>query len=113
MVRHLVRRPILADAEGLRNRLQRGMNGFRFDEDEFRLLARERLLREPPAKHRRGDYDLNADLPAAGVARAAAVLVPIVARRPELSILLTQRTDALASHSGQVAFPGGKIDPTD
>ena len=44
--------------------------------------------------------------------RRAAVLVPIVLREP-LTVLLTRRTDQLASHSGQIAFPGGKIDPTD
>jgi 8-oxo-dGTP pyrophosphatase MutT (NUDIX family) len=38
------------------------------------------------------------------------VLVPVVAREPQLTVLLTVRTDHLASHAGQVAFPGGKID---
>jgi 8-oxo-dGTP pyrophosphatase MutT (NUDIX family) len=43
---------------------------------------------------------------------AAAVLVPIVLReRP--TVLLTQRTVHLSTHSGQVAFPGGKRDDTD
>ena len=42
----------------------------------------------------------------------AAVLVPLVAR-PEPTLLLTQRTSHLANHSGQIAFPGGKVDPTD
>ena len=45
--------------------------------------------------------------------RAAAVLVPIVLHEPELTVLLTQRTDHLTSHAGQVAFPGGKIDQDD
>jgi 8-oxo-dGTP pyrophosphatase MutT (NUDIX family) len=42
----------------------------------------------------------------------AAVLVPIVVR-DGLSVLLTQRTAHLNSHSGQIAFPGGKVDPED
>jgi 8-oxo-dGTP pyrophosphatase MutT (NUDIX family) len=42
----------------------------------------------------------------------AAVLVPLVVR-PEPTLLLTQRTSHLANHSGQIAFPGGKVDPTD
>ncbi len=42
----------------------------------------------------------------------AAVLVPLVARA-EPTLLLTQRTSHLANHSGQIAFPGGKVDPTD
>lgn len=42
----------------------------------------------------------------------AAVLLPLVMReRPTL--LLTQRTVHLSTHSGQIAFPGGKLDPTD
>lgn len=42
----------------------------------------------------------------------AAVLVPIVQReRP--TVLLTERTAHLSTHSGQIAFPGGKADPED
>ena len=44
--------------------------------------------------------------------RHAAVLVPIVAR-PEPGLLLTQRSPALRTHAGQVAFPGGMQDDTD
>ena len=44
--------------------------------------------------------------------RRAAVLVPILSG-PEPAILLTKRTPHLSSHAGQVAFPGGRIDPTD
>lgn len=43
---------------------------------------------------------------------AAAVLVPFVARA-EPTLLLTQRTAHLSTHSGQIAFPGGKVDATD
>ena len=43
---------------------------------------------------------------------AAAVLMPLVMRR-ELMVLLTQRTTNLSTHSGQVALPGGRSDPTD
>lgn len=42
----------------------------------------------------------------------AAVLVPLMLR-DELTVLLTQRTQHLSTHSGQVAFPGGKQDPED
>ena len=42
----------------------------------------------------------------------ASVLVPIVMRaRP--TVILTERTTHLSTHSGQVAFPGGKRDETD
>ena len=45
--------------------------------------------------------------------RDAAVLVPVVERAGGPSVILTQRTENLRSHSGQVAFPGGRIDPDD
>lgn len=42
----------------------------------------------------------------------AAVLIAVT-DRPEPGVILTQRPDYLRSHPGQIAFPGGKIDPTD
>lgn len=42
----------------------------------------------------------------------AAVLIPLV-MRDEATVLLTQRPSHMSSHAGQIAFPGGKIDPTD
>jgi 8-oxo-dGTP pyrophosphatase MutT (NUDIX family) len=45
--------------------------------------------------------------------RAAAVLVPLVMRAAGVSVLLTERTAHLSSHAGQVAFPGGRTEPTD
>jgi 8-oxo-dGTP pyrophosphatase MutT (NUDIX family) len=43
-------------------------------------------------------------------ARPAAVLIPVVARPDGATLLLTQRASGLRQHSGQIAFPGGKID---
>ena len=44
----------------------------------------------------------------------AAVLVPIVMREQDgPMVLLTQRTAQLSTHSGQIAFPGGKVDAED
>ncbi|MFN5256563.1 MAG: CoA pyrophosphatase [Limnohabitans sp.] len=46
----------------------------------------------------------------------AAVLVPIVMRGPEAcspTVLLTRRAAHMKTHSGQIAFPGGKVDPED
>jgi 8-oxo-dGTP pyrophosphatase MutT (NUDIX family) len=45
-------------------------------------------------------------LPAAHVARAAAV-------SRELDVLLVERASTLRAHAGQMAFPGGRIDPGD
>jgi 8-oxo-dGTP pyrophosphatase MutT (NUDIX family) len=44
-------------------------------------------------------------------ARPAAVLYPVIARPEGLSILLTERAAHLRTHAGQVAFPGGRIEP--
>lgn len=43
----------------------------------------------------------------------AAVLVPVVDDGAEAKVILTQRTSKLRKHSGQIAFPGGGIDPED
>ena len=40
----------------------------------------------------------------------AAVLVAVT-DRPEPGVILTQRTETLSRHPGQIAFPGGRIDP--
>ena len=73
-------------------------------------------MTDPAAKGvRRGDLDLDPVLwERAGVAatKLAAVLVPIV-ERSEPTVLLTQRTADLASHAGQISFPGGRIEPND
>ena len=50
-----------------------------------------------------------ADL-AAGPVKPAAVLVPVIFGA-EPGILLTKRTSTLSTHAGQVAFPGGRMDP--
>ena len=46
----------------------------------------------------------------------AAVLLPIVMRGPNAcspTVLLTRRAAHMNTHSGQIAFPGGKVDPQD
>jgi len=87
------------------------------DASTLRILAARRLHAGPQPEARRGDYDLNPgtayERNPDGLATPAAVLVPIVARRSGLTVLLTTRTADLPSHPGQVAFPGGKVDPTD
>ncbi|MBW8899312.1 MAG: CoA pyrophosphatase [Massilia sp.] len=45
--------------------------------------------------------------------RRAAVLVPIVRRPSGLTVLLTQRTEHLTNHAGQVSFPGGRAEEGD
>lgn len=50
---------------------------------------------------------------AARPSRPAAVLVGLVDRPGAPGILLTRRTDTLADHAGQIAFPGGRIEAGD
>jgi 8-oxo-dGTP pyrophosphatase MutT (NUDIX family) len=72
-------------------------------------------LTDPTVPTPRGDLDLDPKVwESAGLSanKPAAVLVPIVDRR-EPTVLLTLRTTELNSHAGQIAFPGGKIDPQD
>jgi 8-oxo-dGTP pyrophosphatase MutT (NUDIX family) len=87
--------------------------------DEFFARVRERLslgvpagLTDPNVTPRRGDHDVDpvmAKVAAVRPIRPAAVLVPIV-DRAEPTVLLTQRTAHLKEHSGQISFPGGKIE---
>jgi 8-oxo-dGTP pyrophosphatase MutT (NUDIX family) len=60
-----------------------------------------------------GDHDLNPGMKPPGPLTPAAVLVPLVLREDEPTVLLTQRTDHLYDHAGQISFPGGRIDPGD
>jgi 8-oxo-dGTP pyrophosphatase MutT (NUDIX family) len=57
--------------------------------------------------------DIIAKRQAAGKVTQAAVLVPLLLREEGLSVLLTQRTNHLRDHAGQISFPGGRMDPED
>lgn len=61
----------------------------------------------------RGDHDLNPGMMPSTELREAAVLVPIVERPEGLTMMLTQRTDHLDHHPGQISFPGGHIEEDD
>lgn len=45
--------------------------------------------------------------------RQAAVLLPVVCRANELSMLFTRRNEDLRHHGGQVSFPGGAVEAAD
>lgn len=45
--------------------------------------------------------------------QAAGVLVPIIDKDGELSVLLTQRAADLSRHAGQICFPGGRMEEGD
>ncbi len=61
------------------------------------------------------DYDLNPGtvLPENRVLRPAAVLVAVILRQGIPHVILTKRSSRLKHHPGQIAFPGGKVDPDD
>lgn len=61
----------------------------------------------------RGDHDLNPGMLKPTKLVPAAVLVPIVERDDAPTVLLTQRTDHLTAHAGQISFPGGRMEEID
>jgi len=93
-----------------------GGTGFNWRE---RIISR---LENTRPKHAREDWltpalslaesrALRAYLPAAPI--PAAVLIPLVERGDELTVLLTQRASQLKTHAGQISFPGGRTEPED
>ncbi|KIC18245.1 MULTISPECIES: CoA pyrophosphatase [unclassified Leisingera] len=61
------------------------------------------------------DFDLNPGtvLPEGRKLRPAGVLVPVSIASGAPRLILTKRSSALKHHPGQIAFPGGKVDPGD
>ncbi len=86
---------------------------------DFVTLAAARLRAEPPDPHASlgnpiGDHALEDepyDLPREP--KLAAVLVPVVSHAAEPALILTERSTSLRQHSGQIAFPGGRVDEGD
>ena len=82
---------------------------------DFAASLSSRLLREPPPRPPAEELvpDWEPLTPAGRPPVPAAVLIALV-RRPEgHTVLYTERSPDLRAHSGQVAFPGGKIDRDD
>ena len=88
------------------------------DATALRRLASARLRQDAQNHvadaHASSDFDLNPDfkMPDGVAYKDAAVLIAICAH-PTLTVLLTERTPHLSAHAGQIAFPGGRIDPGD
>jgi len=59
------------------------------------------------------DFSLNGLVELPDRYKQAAVLVPLVHRPEGVTVLLTQRTDDMPSHAGQIAFPGGRCQAED
>jgi len=78
------------------------------------LMTRmEAALGQPGAAS--SDFDLNPETtrPEGRILRDAAVLILVSEFEATPSVYLTKRASGLKHHPGQVAFPGGKLDPTD
>lgn len=73
--------------------------------------ALDRAVTPLTGDHAMNPWSVTADFLAK--ARAAAVLIALIERDDGVHVLLTQRTKGLRDHSGQIAFPGGKVDPDD
>lgn len=72
---------------------------------------RDSLGCEGPAS---SDFDLNPQFrPQGATLRPAAVLIALVERPGGWAVLLTKRASGLKHHPGQIALPGGKVDPGD
>jgi 8-oxo-dGTP pyrophosphatase MutT (NUDIX family) len=85
-----------------------------YSAEDFRRRVVERL--QPDRGAATGDHAFNPDIADRFLRierRPAAVLVPVIQREPEATLLLTERTSGMRSHGGQIAFPGGRIDPED
>lgn len=90
------------------------LNTMPFSAEGFRLRAA--IDHGPHENFDYGDHRFNPEHPrmtGPRVLRDAAVLIPVVDHGSEASVILTKRAEKLVSHSGQVAFPGGRIDATD
>ena len=86
-----------------------------FSAADFRMRAarEENFLVHPDED---GDHRFNPGHPRlkrSEPLRDAAVLIPVIDRGTEATVLLTKRAETLRSHTGQVAFPGGRIDDDD
>lgn len=83
------------------------------DDFEARALARLSAADTTFQAPLRTDYDLNPSwsAPAPMGIRRAAVLMGLIDRGEDFGVVLTLRPETMASHAGQVAFPGGRIEP--
>ncbi len=97
-------------APGLRTRSSAASGDLAVSPESLRLaVANQR--HHPPSS----DFDLNPDHghPPSMRLRQAAVLIPVVFRAEDTTIILTRRHEAMRHHPGQISFPGGKVEAVD
>jgi 8-oxo-dGTP pyrophosphatase MutT (NUDIX family) len=81
------------------------------DTDATEKLAEQGGLQSPSADA--AIFPITTGLVPIAQRMAAAVLVPLIEHEDGYQVLLTQRTANLNKHAGQIAFPGGRMDPED
>jgi 8-oxo-dGTP pyrophosphatase MutT (NUDIX family) len=60
------------------------------------------------------DFDFNPEVrPKTVSLKPAGVLLPIIERDCGFQLILTKRSSTIKHHPGQIAFPGGRVDPSD
>ena len=92
-------------APGLRTRSSAASGDLAVSPESLRLaVANQR--HHPPSS----DFDLNPDHghPPSMRLRKAAVLIPVVFRAEDTTIILTRRHEAMRHHPGQISFSGGQ-----
>ncbi len=98
------------------NALPAGLDGHRLANALFTSLTIDQpvVSTDAQAKDPSGDHVLNPDFaafrPTNGL-KPAAVLIAIDMAKAEPDVTLTVRTSTLSAHAGQIAFPGGRMDP--
>jgi len=75
------------------------------------LSPERRRLTLTEVRARCADLAIPPPLPEGLLSRAAAVLVAVFEQHGEAHVVLTKRPDTMPNHPGQIAFPGGKVDP--
>lgn len=83
------------------------------DELRRRLAIAPRDEATPRIGHYAGGDPLRLAALMPPTATRAAVLVPVIDRGDELTVLFTIRADDLKQHAGQISFPGGRLEPGD
>ncbi|MBO6673635.1 MAG: CoA pyrophosphatase [Rhizobiales bacterium] len=96
--------------------LPAGLDGHRLANALFESLTNDQpvVSSDAQADDPSGDHVLNPDFatfrPKNGL-KPAAVLIAIDMAKAEPDVTLTVRTSTLSAHAGQIAFPGGRMDP--
>ena len=85
--------------------------------NDYDLVGRiaERLLDQPQDEHDNGCHKVDGVPPLnyPDPPKPSAVLIGLVQRETGSQVLYIERSSKLRNHAGQIAFPGGKIDPED